>query len=140
MGWRRCGRRCTGEAVALQDRESAKLALLAAALTDALRSGDVAETTAPLAAETGVAVFWIAFERWFAGGDQRDPAHHIRELLDELATFNRDNDDQPRQRRLRVLGPSRAQIAVLSASALSVRSHGRSMSVRPKWPYAAVGA
>ncbi|MBB2772173.1 MULTISPECIES: TetR family transcriptional regulator [Mycolicibacterium] len=72
---------------ALQERESSKLALLAAALTDALRARDVAETTARLAAETGVAVFRIAFERWVAGGDQRDLAQHIRELLDELATM-----------------------------------------------------
>lgn len=70
-----------------QERESSKLTLLAAAPTDALRARDVAETTARLAAETGVAVFRIAFERWVAGGDQRDLAQHIRELLDELATM-----------------------------------------------------
>jgi len=49
---------------ALQERELAKLARLSAAMADALRRHGVAEPTAGLVAETGVAVFRVGFERW----------------------------------------------------------------------------
>src|SRR6185312_7903943 len=48
----------------LQERELIKLATLAAALADTLRQRGVAEPTASLAAEAGIAVFKVAFQRW----------------------------------------------------------------------------
>jgi AcrR family transcriptional regulator len=56
----------------LQERELIKLATLATALTDALRERGCDDLTARLAAEVGVAVFKVAFERWIrAAGDAR---------------------------------------------------------------------
>jgi AcrR family transcriptional regulator len=68
----------------LQERELIKLASLAAALADTLRRRGVAEPTASLAAEAGIAVFRIAFERWVAGPDERVLTEHIRESFDQL--------------------------------------------------------
>jgi AcrR family transcriptional regulator len=68
----------------LRERELIKLASLAAALADALRRRGVRDPVASLAAEAGIAVFKIAFERWINDTDQRDLSHLIRESLDEL--------------------------------------------------------
>jgi AcrR family transcriptional regulator len=68
----------------LQERELIKLASLASAVAEALRGRGVTDPAAGLAAEAGMAVFRIAFERWIDDTDQRDLAHHIRESLDEL--------------------------------------------------------
>ncbi len=68
----------------LQERELIKLARLTAALTDALRQRGAGDLTARLAAEAGVAVFKVAFERWISGTDQRELSQLTGELLDEL--------------------------------------------------------
>lgn len=68
----------------LQERELVKLASIAAALAEALRRRGVEEPEASLTAETGIAVFRIAFERWVAAGDDRDLPELIRESLDAL--------------------------------------------------------
>jgi AcrR family transcriptional regulator len=68
----------------LQERELIKLATLAAAMAAALRERGVREPAASLAAEAGVAVFRIAFERWTDGGCHPDLAKLIRESLDDL--------------------------------------------------------
>ena len=68
----------------LQERELIKLASLAAAIADALRRRGVAEPAANLAAEAGIAVFRIAFERWLEASDEQDFPGHIRQSLDEL--------------------------------------------------------
>ncbi|WP_327365933.1 TetR family transcriptional regulator [Streptomyces sp. NBC_01217] len=68
----------------LQERELIKLASLSAALADTLRRRGVADPAASLAAEAGIAVFKIAFERWISGTDQQDMSQLIRESLDEL--------------------------------------------------------
>jgi AcrR family transcriptional regulator len=70
----------------LQERELIKLASLTTAMADALRRRSVTEPAASLAAETGVAVFKVAFDRWLDDTRKRDLAHHIRESLDELRT------------------------------------------------------
>jgi len=54
----------------LQERELIKLASLASALAAALRERGVKEPEASLAAETGIAVFRVAFDRWTSGPDQ----------------------------------------------------------------------
>jgi AcrR family transcriptional regulator len=72
----------------LQERELIKLANLSAALAGALRRRGVTDPGASLAAEAGVAVFRVAFQRWVAqaaddsGGQTL--AQLIRQSLAEL--------------------------------------------------------
>jgi AcrR family transcriptional regulator len=68
----------------LQERELIKLAALASAMTDTLRQRGVRDPAASLAAEAGIAVFKIAFERWAGETSQADLPQVIRESLDEL--------------------------------------------------------
>jgi AcrR family transcriptional regulator len=70
----------------LQERELIKLASLASALADTLRRLGVPDPAASLSAETGVAVFKIAFEAWVNDARERDLVHHIRGSLAELKT------------------------------------------------------
>jgi AcrR family transcriptional regulator len=69
----------------LQERELIKLASLASALADTLRRRGVEDPAASLAAEAGIAVFKIAFERWVRETEQRDLSQLIGESFDELA-------------------------------------------------------
>ncbi len=68
----------------LQERELIKLASLASALAGALRGRGVAEPAASLAAEAGIAVFRIAFERWVEEADPEDFPALIRASFGEL--------------------------------------------------------
>jgi AcrR family transcriptional regulator len=72
----------------LQERELIKLANLSAALAGALRRRGVTDPGASLAAEAGVAVFRVAFQRWVAqaAGDSggQTLAQLIRQSLAEL--------------------------------------------------------
>jgi hypothetical protein len=68
----------------LQERELIKLASLSAALADTLRQRGVTDPAASLAAEAGIAVFKIAFERWINETNQEDFRQLVRESLDEL--------------------------------------------------------
>ena len=68
----------------LQERELIKLARLAAALAAALHQRGVGDPTASLAAEAGIAVFKISFERWITESDGRDLADLMRECFDQL--------------------------------------------------------
>jgi AcrR family transcriptional regulator len=68
----------------LQERELIKLASLAAALAEALRSRGVKEPAASLAAEAGIAVFRIAFDRWVEETNRRRFATIIRDSFREL--------------------------------------------------------
>jgi AcrR family transcriptional regulator len=68
----------------LQERELVKLASVAAALAAALRDRGVAEPAASVTAETAIAVFRTAFERWVAATDGRELPELIRESLDAL--------------------------------------------------------
>jgi AcrR family transcriptional regulator len=67
----------------LQERERIKLATLASALADGLRRRGVGEPAASLAAEMGVTVLRIAFERWI-GENDRSLEQIMRESLNEL--------------------------------------------------------
>jgi AcrR family transcriptional regulator len=69
----------------LREREFIKMASLAAAFTEALRQRGVAQDTASLAAETGVAVFRVAFERWVAAPADVDLADVMRTTLADLS-------------------------------------------------------
>ena len=68
----------------LRERELIKLASLAAALTATLRARGVPPSVASLTAETCVAVFKVAFERWIVADETRPLARLARESLDEL--------------------------------------------------------
>jgi AcrR family transcriptional regulator len=71
----------------LTERELIKMARLAAALAEALRERGVHEPAASLTAETGVAVFRVAFGRWTAPGEERELAEIITEALAELRSI-----------------------------------------------------
>jgi AcrR family transcriptional regulator len=68
----------------LQERELIKLASLAAAMAEGLGRRGVGEPAAKLIAETGVAVFKVAFERWISATKDADLAQVVGESLDEL--------------------------------------------------------
>lgn len=68
----------------LQERELAKMAAWAAALTTALRERDVAEPQARVASEVGVTLFRIAFEDWVAGAARRSFPAALAASLQEL--------------------------------------------------------
>jgi AcrR family transcriptional regulator len=73
----------------LQERELIKMAKLASALADALRRRGVADPTASLTAEAGIAVFKIAFEGWVKGPGYRTLSESIRASVDELGRVTR---------------------------------------------------
>jgi AcrR family transcriptional regulator len=73
----------------LQERELIKLASLASAIAAALRRRGAPEPTASLAAETGIAVFKITFERWIDAGNRKEWKDLIREALNELKVLMR---------------------------------------------------
>jgi AcrR family transcriptional regulator len=68
----------------LQERELIKLASWADTLAGALRDRGVDDRAATLAAQTGIAVFHVAFGRWVGDDDERGLPELIRESLGEL--------------------------------------------------------
>ena len=69
----------------LQERELIKLASLAAALAAGLRRRGVPEPDASLAAEAGLVVVRVAFERWTRpGSDEETLLQMMHEALDRL--------------------------------------------------------
>lgn len=68
----------------LQERELIKLASLAAAMAEGLGRRGVPESVAKLTAETAVAVFKVAFERWISARGDSDLTRVIADSLDEL--------------------------------------------------------
>jgi transcriptional regulator MftR-like protein len=68
----------------LRERELIKMARLADALAAGLVDRGVAPAEAKLAAEMGIAVFRIGFERWVAGPRSGDLATALRESLTQL--------------------------------------------------------
>jgi hypothetical protein len=68
----------------IQERELIKLASLALAVTKALHARGVSEPAASLAAEAGIAVFKIGFERWVSERKPQDLAAHIRAAMEAL--------------------------------------------------------
>ncbi len=68
----------------LQERELIKLASLASALAEALRRRGVGDLAAILAAEAGITVFRVAFERWVDQANRQLLQRLIRESLEEL--------------------------------------------------------
>jgi AcrR family transcriptional regulator len=68
----------------LRERELIKLAALGSAVAGALRDRGIPEPAASLAAETGVAVFKVAFARWVSEPGQPDLPGVFRESMAEL--------------------------------------------------------
>jgi AcrR family transcriptional regulator len=68
----------------LRERELIKLAAFASALAGALRDRGTPEPAASLAAETGIAVFRVAFARWISEHGQPDLPGILRESMAEL--------------------------------------------------------
>ncbi|WP_067570301.1 TetR/AcrR family transcriptional regulator [Nocardia acidivorans] len=67
----------------LRERELMKMARLAAGIAEALRARGVADRTASLTADTGVAAFKVAFEYWVLDTEQ-DLARAVEDTLAEL--------------------------------------------------------
>jgi AcrR family transcriptional regulator len=68
----------------LRERELIKLAAFASAMVAALRDRGIPEPAASLAAETGIAVFKVAFARWVSQPGQPDLPGILRESMEEL--------------------------------------------------------
>ncbi|GGM93649.1 TetR family transcriptional regulator [Lentzea pudingi] len=71
----------------LQERELRKIGSLAAAVATTLRAKGLHETTATLAAESGITVFRVAYARWVAPGSDASLADLIAETATELRTI-----------------------------------------------------
>ncbi|WP_328456569.1 TetR/AcrR family transcriptional regulator [Amycolatopsis sp. NBC_00438] len=67
----------------LRERELIKLAEMTTALADGLRRRGIGATEATLAAETGAAVYRVAFQHW-ADADDLDLRDAIRRSFDQL--------------------------------------------------------
>ena len=72
----------------LRERELAKLASLGATMGDALRRRGVPAVQARLAAEVGIAVFKVAFERCMYDRRRRTLALHLRDSMAEFTMLN----------------------------------------------------
>jgi AcrR family transcriptional regulator len=68
----------------LRERELTKLAEFAAVIAGALRDRGIPEPAASLAAETGIAVYRVAFARWLNEPGQPDLPRILRESVAEL--------------------------------------------------------
>ncbi|MCQ8828743.1 TetR/AcrR family transcriptional regulator [Streptomyces malaysiensis] len=79
----------------LRERELIKLASLSAALADALRGRGVAEPTASLAAEAGMAVFKVGFQRWIAEAEEATLSQLMRESMAELKAVTAHGQARP---------------------------------------------
>ena len=85
----------------IQERELIKLASLAAAVTKALHARGVSEPAASLAAEAGIAVFKVGFERWVSARKPSDFATHILAALAALKALAAPEQGQARAGRTR---------------------------------------
>ena len=83
----------------LRERELIKLTSLAAAVAGALRARGVAEPAATLAAEAGIAVFKVAYERWIDDRGPRDLAQHIQASLGVLRAIAAGKGAAPKGKR-----------------------------------------
>jgi AcrR family transcriptional regulator len=72
----------------LRERELIKMATLASVLADGLRRRGVTEPEASLAAEAGIAVFRVSFERWVNGTDERGLAELTRDSFEQLKALS----------------------------------------------------
>ena len=71
----------------LRERELIKLEQMSAAVADGLRRRGIGDTEASLAAETGSAVYRVAFQRWVDADDDLDLRDAIRRSFAQLRTL-----------------------------------------------------
>jgi AcrR family transcriptional regulator len=79
----------------LAQREVVKLALLGSAAAGALRERGFEDPAASLAAEAGIAIFKIAFERWTRDDGARSLSRLITATADDLARLAADRGRDP---------------------------------------------
>jgi AcrR family transcriptional regulator len=70
----------------LLERELAKMAMLAGALTDALEQRGVDRAAAQMVAEAAITVFRVGFDRWATGPGEPSLEESLREALAQLRT------------------------------------------------------
>ncbi|MEU9970195.1 TetR/AcrR family transcriptional regulator [Streptomyces malaysiensis] len=75
----------------LRERELIKLAHMSAALADGLRRRGAGDTEASLAAETGSAVYRVAFQRWVDAADDLDLRDAVSQSFAQLRTLTASN-------------------------------------------------
>ncbi len=68
----------------LRERELIKFASLGAAVAESLRRRGVTDPAASLAAEAGIAIFKVAFERWVSDTGERSLAQLMLDSMAEL--------------------------------------------------------
>jgi AcrR family transcriptional regulator len=85
--WSRARQAVIDAEPSLQERELLKLSSLAAAMTRALQRRGIDTTAAALAAESGVAVFRVAFAGWIAEREERSLAELQRAVFSELRSL-----------------------------------------------------
>lgn len=72
---------------ALQERELIKLARLSSSVAGVLRERGMDEPAATLTAETGVAIFKLAVERWINDSADNGLSYHIDRLMDTFTAL-----------------------------------------------------
>jgi AcrR family transcriptional regulator len=72
----------------LQERELIKRSALTAALAQALQARGVPEPSASLAADIGIAVFYVSFTQWLEENEQRNFPDIIHENFTQLKTLS----------------------------------------------------
>ena len=82
----------------LHERELIKLAALATAIATSLHHRGLPRPAASLVAETGIALFKHAFERWVDDPRKHDLAHHLQAALAELRVVTAPAARAPRRR------------------------------------------
>jgi AcrR family transcriptional regulator len=85
--WSRARQRVIEADPSLRERELLKMSSLAVAMTTALRAHGINATAAALAAQSGVAVFRVAFSTWMAEGEQRSLTECLRAAFAELGAL-----------------------------------------------------
>jgi AcrR family transcriptional regulator len=90
----------------LRERELIKLAAIASAVAEALRARGIPRAAASLIAETGLAIFKNAFERWIEDARRHDLSHHVRAALAELRLVTSRTPTRARRSPRRIVGPT----------------------------------
>ncbi|GAA1898780.1 TetR/AcrR family transcriptional regulator [Lapillicoccus jejuensis] len=85
--WSRERSRIIAGQAELQERELHKMAGVGAALADALRERGLDDDTVAVAAETGVAVFRVGFQRWLTQTEEADLGDVLADSLDRLRSL-----------------------------------------------------
>jgi len=95
----------------LRERELIKLSTLATAIAGTLRTRGLAAPAAALVAETGIAIFKNAFERWADDPRQQDFSVHVRAAVAALqaATTGMVAPPQPSRRQATTRRPAKAR-------------------------------